>query len=60
MKLIRKQPGDRADNSFAVGQTINRRTFLHRSGLAAGAGAAAVLAPQRGEKSTRRKRAGEW
>ena len=53
MKLIRKQSagqtGSRPD--FEVGQSINRRTFLQRSGLAAGAGAAAMLTPGRIRKA---------
>ncbi|MDD9857569.1 MAG: hypothetical protein OXU96_05915, partial [Gammaproteobacteria bacterium] len=43
MKLTRKQPGDQA----GAGQTISRRAFLQRSGLALGSGAAAVLGPGR-------------
>ena len=56
MKLIRKQPNTSNTASVKVpagiGQSINRRTFLKRSGLAVGTGAAAtLLAPGRVKKA---------
>jgi len=52
MKLIRKQPGIEVKGPSGIGQSIDRRTFLKRSGLAMGTGAAAtVLAPGRVKKA---------
>ena len=52
MKLIRKQPGVEVKAPSGIGQTVNRRTFLKRSGLAMGTGAAAtMLAPGRVKKA---------
>ncbi len=51
MKLIRKQASVEVQTPKGIGQTINRRTFLKRSGLAMGTGAAAtMLAPGRVKK----------
>lgn len=50
MKLIRKQTSDDSQ-TFGVGQSINRRGFLKRSGIAVGAGVATtMLAPGRVKK----------
>ena len=52
MKLIRKQAGVEVQAPSGIGQSINRRTFLKRSGLAMGTGAAAtMLAPGRVKKA---------
>jgi len=52
MKLIRKQPGIEVKAPSGIGQSIDRRTFLKRSGLAMGTGAAAtMLAPGRVKKA---------
>ena len=52
MKLIRKQATEEAQKSSSVGQSISRRSFLKRSGIAMGAGAAStVLAPGRVKKA---------
>ena len=53
MKLIRKQPGDEAKQpSPSAGESINRRAFLKRSGIAVGIGAAStVLTPGRVKKA---------
>lgn len=52
MKLIRKQPGVEVKAPAGIGQTIDRRSFLKRSGLALGTGAAAtMLAPGRIKKA---------
>ena len=51
MKLIRKQTTG-ASTAAGIGQTVDRRTFLKRSGLALGAGGAAtLLAPGRVKKA---------
>jgi len=51
MKLIRKKPSASEDKQAGIGQAINRRTFLRRSGITLGAGAAAgMLAPGRVKK----------
>ncbi len=51
MKLIRKQSPEIEDKSSGIGQAINRRTFLKRSGITLGAGAAAgMLTPGRVKK----------
>ncbi len=52
MKLIRKQTCAEDRSQPGIGQSINRRTFLKRSGLAMGAGAAATsLMPGRVKKA---------
>ena len=52
MKLIRKQTGSGDQGQPGIGQSIDRRTFLKRSGLAMGAGAAAAsLTPGRVRKA---------
>lgn len=52
MKLIRKQPGVEVKVPAGIGQTIDRRSFLKRSGLALGTGVAAtMLAPGRIKKA---------
>jgi formate dehydrogenase major subunit len=52
MKLIRKQAGVEVEAPSGIGQSINRRAFLKRSGLAMGTGAAAtMLAPGRVKKA---------
>ncbi len=52
MKLIRKQASAEVQIPSGIGQTINRRSFLKRSGLAMGTGAAAtILAPGRVRKA---------
>ncbi len=52
MKLIRKHPSEEATPSLNVGQSINRRGFLKRSGIAMGVGAAStLLAPGRVKKA---------
>lgn len=52
MKLIRKQPGVEVKAPAGIGQTIDRRSFLKRSGLALGTGVAAtMLAPGRIKKA---------
>jgi formate dehydrogenase major subunit len=52
MKLIRKQTTESASQSFNVGQTVDRRGFLKRSGIAMGVGAAStMLAPGRMKKA---------
>ncbi len=52
MKLIRKQVGAESAAGSGAGRAIDRRTFLKRSGLAMGAGAAATtLAPGRVRKA---------
>ncbi|MGB5706837.1 MAG: formate dehydrogenase subunit alpha [Arenicellales bacterium] len=52
MKLIRKQAGVEVQAPSGIGQSINRRAFLKRSGLAMGTGAAAtMLAPGRVKKA---------
>ena len=43
MKLIRKQSNDENNQSSGVGNSINRRAFLKRSGIAMGTGAASTL-----------------
>ena len=51
MKLIRKQSSEIEDKTPGIGQAINRRTFLKRSGVTLGAGAAAsMLTPGRVKK----------
>jgi formate dehydrogenase major subunit len=52
MKLIRKQPSEETKQSLNIGQTIDRRGFLKRSGIAMGVGAAStLLAPGRVKKA---------
>lgn len=60
MKLIRKQPGVEVKAPSGIGQAVDRRTFLKRSGLAIGTGAAAtVLAPGRIRKAHANHHSGE-
>lgn len=60
MKLIRKQPGVEVKAPSGIGQAVDRRTFLKRSGLAIGTGAAAtVLAPGRIKKAHANHHSGE-
>lgn len=60
MKLIRKQPGVEVKAPSGIGQAVDRRTFLKRSGLAVGTGAAAtVLAPGRIRKAHANHHSGE-
>lgn len=60
MKLIRKQPGVEVKAPSGIGQAVDRRTFLKRSGLAVGTGAAAtVLAPGRIKKAHANHHSGE-
>jgi formate dehydrogenase major subunit len=52
MKLIRKQPAGTNEPATGIGESIDRRKFLKRSGIAMGAGAAAaMLAPGRVKKA---------
>lgn len=55
MKLIRKQSSDseaQSTQSSGVGESLNRRSFLKRSGIAMGVGAAStMLAPGRVKKA---------
>lgn len=60
MKLIRKQPGVEVKAPSGIGQAVDRRTFLKRSGLAIGTGAAAtVLASGRIKKAHANHHSGE-
>ena len=52
MKLIRKNSSESTRQMSGIGQSIDRRAFLQRSGIAVGAGAAAgLLSPGRVRKA---------